>query len=338
MIARVWSWFAFAARAGAWLTAAPAEATVLVCTNPPFMPAVAAAVSGVRRFAVVARVLDVYPDVLRATSFRENRILWLILAGLNRWTYARCRSVQTLGPQMAELISAHAPTSAVAVVPECLPPDTSNATETKDTARGLLGLPPEGLIVLASGNLGMTHDLQPLADAARAMRDDRGCHFVISTTQMAAVRQLFGDDANVTVVPHLADVQYKSLLRAADIAVLSLRPGAEAASFPSRTLSYLAAGLPIVAITRRPGDLADLADAQGCGAVVPPGAPDRLVEVIRGFVGDGQTLRACGQSAREAARRFADGACVSLAAERLENLARSHVAAGVRCRSAEERP
>ncbi len=320
MIGRVFSWSSFALRSALWLTTTPANAAVIACTNPPVMPFLAVLASRIRHFAVVARVLDVYPDVFKATRFADCTLLRQVITACNRWTYARCSWVETLGPHMAGSIAAIAPTTSVIVAPESIDDTGLTRDESKLESRRLLNLPPEACVVLVSGNYGMTHDLRPLADATTRIRDEP-IRFVICTTNRTALHKLFGNSENVTVLTSLPTADYHRLLNASDVAVISLRPGAETASFPSRALSYMAAGLPIVAAMRTPGDLSDLLVLHNCGVVVAPQDVSGLVAAIRALAADDAGRLACSTRAREAARAFEARNCIPSSASRLEALA-----------------
>jgi glycosyltransferase involved in cell wall biosynthesis len=285
------------------------------------MPFLTVLASRIRHFVVVARVLDVYPDVFKATRFADCTLLRQALTACNRWTYARCSWVETLGHHMAGAIAAVAPTTNVIVAPESIDDTGLTQDESQTESRRLLNLPREGCIVLASGNFGMTHDLRPLVDATSRIRD-ASIHFVICTSYKTAIRELFSNSANVTVLAALPSPDYHRLLNAADIAVISLRPGAETASFPSRALSYIAAGLPVVAAMRSPGDLSDLLMLHNCGVVVEPQDVSGLVAAIRAFAANDVLRLACSKRAREAARAFEATKCIPSSASRLEVLAR----------------
>ncbi len=322
---RLWSWLAFTGRTAAWLTHLPAEATVLACSNPPLLPHVAVAVASLRRFAVVARILDVYPNILTAAKIPGRRVLWGILATLHRWAYPRCAALFTLGDRMADLLVPYAGGQPIEVFPEWVTADSDLfLTIDKATARQRLGLPSDGTIVLFSGNVGLTHDVHAIAAVAGEL-SGAAIEFVVSAPRPDSLRLVFADCGNVTVIPSVSAEDYPQLLAAADVGLLSLRAGAEAASFPSRTLSYLAAGLPIIAITGQPGDLADLIERHGCGCIVAPNNPAELAATIRTFATDADLSRLCRLNARSAAAGYGADIWLNTLADRMESIAWQHV-------------
>ncbi len=259
---RVRSWLWFTVQATWCLLGAPASSVVVVCTNPPVMPYIATLVGLVRGFTCVLRVLDVYPDVLLAAGFDPRALLFRWLVWCNRWTFARCGAITTLGDTMGDSLAAYGARSRIHVIPEWIVTPEPNAVSVGSRRQGRF-------TVLASGNVGLTHDLTPLADACRILADE-DIQFIVSTDDDTAIRCMFAGFHNVKMVPRFSDTEYERAIIAADVGFISLRRGAETASCPSRLLAYLARGLPVIAVTERPSDLATIIDKGPCGLVVKP--------------------------------------------------------------------
>lgn len=294
---RAWSWLAFTVRAALHLLTVPAEAVVLVSTNPPLMPGAAAAVGYLRRFALVVRVLDIYPDVLEAAAFCRWLPMRRVLAALARWTYKRADAVVTLGDVMAARLAAYLPRERIQVLPEWV----TGSDHRSDDGDSDSAAP---FRVIAAGNVGLTHDLRPVLDAAQLMRHEPVL-FVVSSGRSFAAAALDDIRQNLCFVPRLPDADYRRLLDESHAAILSLRPPAESCSFPSRALSFLAHRLPLVALTQRPSDLAALIDRYSCGVVVAPdeGAAG-LARALRFLQNDPAVWKRMSLAASTAARTF----------------------------------
>jgi colanic acid biosynthesis glycosyl transferase WcaI len=280
---RLRSWIAFAARAALVFLRLPASTVVVACTNPPLLPHVAAAAGTIRGFACVFRILDVYPDVLQAVGYGRSSLVCRCLARCNRWSYARCVALCTLGDTMATTLAAYAPRSRIEVIPEWIP-----ATNRSWPYRPKP--PTDPFIVLVAGNAGLTHDITPLVTASRLLAT-KNVKFLVSTVNAPAMSRLFSGCDNVRIVPRFCHLDYMAALRTADAAFLSLRAGAAEACYPSRTLAYLANGLPIIAVTTRPSDLASSIERGPCGVVVDPSQGGQgVAEAIRHLMTSASTL------------------------------------------------
>lgn len=276
LVSRGTSWLSFTLRVAWRLWMMPRTDLVVACTNPPLVPWAATLVGGLRGFRSAIRVLDVYPDVLQATSFGGRHFLSRCLAWMSRWSFSRCRAISTIGPSMARAIDTYAAGRPVAVIPEW-PIDRSGDTITAHRPTGRF-------VVLVAGNVGSTHDISPLVDASRILAD-LNVEFLVSAEDVSRIRAMFHGCRNVCVVPRLNDAEYRESLLAAHAAFVSLKPGAETASFPSRVVNYLACGLPVIAVTARPSDLASVIERRDCGLVVSPeAAGEGVATAIRRLV------------------------------------------------------
>jgi|GEM_PF-1556455 len=321
---RLFSWIVFSFRAAMCLAATPAEATVVAYSNPPFMPHMAVVVAELRRFVVVARILDVYPDVLRALRLCGLGVLWPLLAGLNRLAYARCALLTTLAPRMASLVAEYSKGQSVEIIPEWIGPFSDVlSTASRAERRTQFGLPVDSLLVLLSGNPGLTHDPGVIAQSA-ILLESEPVHFVICGNDIPNVAERLKRRDNVTILPRFADGLYRQLLATADIAIISLRAGSEQVSFPSRLLGYLAAGTPIVAITNMPSDLADVVVDHSCGTVVPAGNQEQLAAVIRQAVLHPEWLADASMNALKAAESYSQTKWLPVFVAQLENVGRQH--------------
>ncbi len=295
---RAKSWLAFTMQAAWTLLTMPAPTTIVTCTNPPVMPYAAAVIARIRGCDCVARVLDIYPDVLQATGFRRRKVLAGFLAWCNRRAYARCRAVCTLGDTMAVTVAAYAPRSKIHVIPEWYAIDPVGTEAAPPSS-------PGPFVVLATGNVGLTHDLWPLVSASRRLSGEN-VEIIISVSDPATLSDLFLDCANVRVVPRFDEGEYARAMLSAHAAFVSLKPGAEAASYPSRVLTYLAHGLPIIAVTDRPSDLASIVDEGPCGVVVSPdGGGAAVAAAIRMLMAATDIRRTMIDAAKAAAASFA---------------------------------
>ena len=92
----------------------------------------------------------------------------------------------------------------------------------------------------------------------------------------------------------------------ADLGVVSLAPGVIRAAYPSKTLSYLRQGTPILALVEGDSDLAATVRDERIGLQVEPGDVAGLVSVLRAVAADPTVLEGARDRARALhARSFA---------------------------------
>jgi colanic acid biosynthesis glycosyl transferase WcaI len=145
-------------------------------------------------------------------------------------------------------------------------------------------------VVLYSGTLGIKHNPAVLVRIARLMQGEfpEGRVVVISEglgrAWLAERKALQGMD-NLLLLDYQPYENLPDVLGSADVLVAILEPSAGRYSVPSKVLTYLCAGRPIVAVI--PGDnaAASVIRRSGGGVVVPPGvdmvAADVVLELLR---------------------------------------------------------
>lgn len=157
-------------------------------------------------------------------------------------------------------------------------------------------------VALYSGTLGMKHNPELLAELARRLRARADARVAVisegpGAEHLAAVKRAEGLD-NLILLPFQPYADLPDAIGAADLAVAILEPEAGVFSVPSKVLTYLAAGRPILGAIPAENLAARLIAREGCGVAVPPqdlagfaAAADRLLE-------DQPALAAMGRRAR----------------------------------------
>ncbi len=176
------------------------------------------------------------------------------------------------------------------------------------------------VVALYTGTLGLKHDPALLLDLAKR-GGDRGLAVVVvsegAAARWLAERKREEGVANLTLLPFQPMERYPEVLGAGDILLAMV--GEEAAQFsvPSKILSYLAAGKPIVASVAPDNDAAvTIAAAEG-GMVTGSGNSRAFVDAVLRLAADGNLRASMGRSARAFAERQFD---IDAIADRFEQV------------------
>ena len=176
-------------------------------------------------------------------------------------------------------------------------------------------------VVLYSGTLGLKHNpkmILALADGL-AGRDD----VVVVVVSQGSGRRWLEDEQARRPRPNLELFDFEpahavpEMLAAADLAVLLLEEAAGSFSVPSKLLSYLAAGRPVVASVPEQNDAAAVLTAAEAGMSVSPGDETGLVAMARELVDDPDRLARLGANASRYALEHFD---IEHIGERFESL------------------
>lgn len=290
---------------------------LLVVSNPPLAPLLAPLAR--RPYALL--LYDLYPQVLAQLQPRHP-LLRLLLAQLarlwqraNRIVFARAERVFTLSEAMAAALRssfARDPIwrSKVVVIPPWADTSQLRPIPADDNPfRRQHGLDGR-LLVTYSGNLGLTHPLEALLEAAAQLRGTVQVLVIGTGPKRRALeklaRQLQLSPQSFRFLDPLPLEQLPFSSAAADLAVVALDGPAAAASLPSKTFSALACGTPLLALAPTDSPLAALVQQHGCGVVVPPGptAATELSAAITALADDPDRRRQLAAAALDASRHY----------------------------------
>jgi glycosyltransferase involved in cell wall biosynthesis len=146
--------------------------------------------------------------------------------------------------------------------------------------RGLL----DRFVVQYAGNMGRTHDLESIVEAANALRDEPQIHFLLigSGAKAALVKRAIATEAlqNLEMAGTLPRSAQQSFLNACDVTLITFVPGMAGVSVPSRMYNVMAAGKPIIAMADPDSEIARVVRENDIGWVVEPGNWRELVQVL----------------------------------------------------------
>jgi colanic acid biosynthesis glycosyl transferase WcaI len=277
---------------------------VVAETDPPLLGVLGAALKARWGCAFVYYCQDVYPDVAEVSGALRNPLLLSLLRRANRRAYRSADRIVVLGDDMRQrLLRKGVAADKIAVLPnwvdcEAIRPLVSNPF------RAQFG---DAFVVMYSGNLGLSQQLDTLLAAAQGLRDDARVLFVFigegarkawleEQARRAGLR-------NVRFFPYQPKAALSESLGAADLHVVPLQAGLAGCLVPSKVYGILAAGRPFVAMMDAAAEVAVLARQHRVGFVTPPGDAAALVRVIREARDQPSELQAMSARARALAER-----------------------------------
>jgi len=163
-------------------------------------------------------------------------------------------------------------------------------------------------VVMHSGNVGLSQNLEVLIEAADRLRSKEQLTIAIvgdgsrrrALEAVVAARGL----GNVRFFPYQPKALLHESFAAADAFVVSLKSGLEGFIVPSKVYGILAAGRPYIAATDPSAEPAAIARDGGCGLVAAPGDAAALADAIVTLYDDPAATREMGVRARRVARQF----------------------------------
>lgn len=251
----------------------------VVITSPFFLPALAACIRTVKIDVPMVNIVnDLFPDALvQARLVTSCGLPARLLGGLTRLTFERSDATIFLGERLRSYaeqtygrarLSRIIPVGADSLFVRQTPPD-----------RDLTDSPVR---ILYSGVMGHMHDTETIVSAFQLGFPSRvqfsfhssGVGYTKLVREISALAGELSD--SISLQGPLSDEEWRKVLSDYPIGLVTLKPGAQRVSMPSKTYSALAAGQAIFAICPADSDLADLIRLHDCGWVVSPGDVDKL--------------------------------------------------------------
>ena len=158
------------------------------------------------------------------------------------------------------------------------------------------------IIILYSGNMGASHYIDSMLEAARLLKDEKGIQFIFigDGEKRSDIKNFIQKHRlrNISLLPFQSESMIKYSLPIADISLVSLDQGMEDLMVPSKSFYYLSSGSALIAIANKNSELSDVLGQSNCGMLVPPGKPSELVEAIRYMVSRPEKLATMKNNAR----------------------------------------
>jgi colanic acid biosynthesis glycosyl transferase WcaI len=159
------------------------------------------------------------------------------------------------------------------------------------------------LIISHSGNMGVKQGLDVILQAAERSRDrDEIRYLFVGDGAMraqletkASARKL----SNVLFLPLLESDEFAAMLAATNIALITQQRVVSDIVFPSKTVTLLSAGCPVIASVNSGSEVARAVLRSGAGLVVEPENGELLCSAINELAASPQTLARMGQQATQ---------------------------------------
>ena len=223
-------------------------------------------------------VQDVYPEAaVTAGQLREGR-LERRLKRLDAWTCRKADIVVTLSSDMRDTIAGRAKASNPRI-------ELINNFVLSDLEPPAMEEPSAGapFTAIFTGNIGRFQGLDQLVGAMREMRDEAvGLELIGSGVAVDGLKAQVSEHelGNVTFTPRMSAQEAFERTCRADIGIISLIPGMYRVSYPSKLMTYLAAGLPVLAIVEKRSAVAKYVRENEAGLATDPD-PESIARALR---------------------------------------------------------
>lgn len=312
----------FALIAGLTALRLPRADVYLYVGAQPAVAAATALVARMQRRPWVAKVADLAVNAGAAVKIIRHSVLVRLLRAVEYAAYRRADAVVVLTEGFAEELTRHGMRGReLHAVPDSEDLDSFRPTRTRAETRRRHGLDPDQPLVTHIGGIGRKQGLRVAAQAAN--EDQTGaCWLLVGDGPERPAIERSAPAGRMRFLPFLSRPDLADILAASDVALLTQRRRVIDAVVPSKLVTYMAAGLPVVASVHAGSEAARLIRRAQCGVVVKPEVPALLRNAIAGLLADPDRRRQLGAAGRTFAEvEFDRSTVVAKQAAILESLA-----------------
>ncbi len=291
----------------AGLAANPCD--LIYCLSPPPALALAAYVlSRIRNVPYIIKLSDLASDAALATGILREGILVRRARALEKLVYRHAQAIVCLCEEFREkLAQSGIPAERLRLIPDWGDTDAIRPVPSDGSFRDANRIAREKFVVIHAGNMGKKQDLLNVVRAAALSENDLNLLWVIVgegeerglVASEIGVREL----RNLLLLPLQPVAALGQLYAAADVLLLNQKAGVKDAVIPSKLLTYMASGQPVLAAAHSDSVASRLVREARCGVVVKPEDPTDLLEGARALRADASLRMEMGANGRVYAER-----------------------------------
>ncbi len=251
---------------------------------------------------VVFNVQDIFPDVaIDLGALSNDRIIGLAKRH-ERSLYGRVDAISVLSEDQAKNVRAKMNPSQrhrVKIIHNFADTDRVRVVVGDTEYRRVQGL-DDKLVVMYSGNVGLSQSFDLIEYAAKAFLDRPEVHFVINGEGAARpeVDRWAKHCPNVTVTDFAPREKVSDILGSADLHLILLKTGLARSSTPSKLYGILASGRPALAAIDVGSEVAVTLERAEAGRSVPPEDPEAFLKVLEEMLAKPMELARLGANGR----------------------------------------
>lgn len=249
---------------------------VMCSTAPPvLLSATVSLAARVRGARFIYHCMDIHPEIGSLSGEFRNPLVFRVLRAVDRATCRRAHCIVVLSRDMRRaLLDRDTELSGKIVILNnfALPEYRDSLAPAGPALDGFQR--GAALRLVFAGNIGRFQGLPEVVDAVLASNVDVELVVMGDGKVKDALREACAAHPNgrrVTFLPHGTLAEARTVMRSADAGVVSLAPGIARYAYPSKTMTYLGEGLPLLVVAEADSELSHTVEAERIGVAVEPG-------------------------------------------------------------------
>ena len=257
-------------------------------TWPIFATGILCLVTKMRRIPLIISLQDVYPESLLVQNrIREDGLLTRLLYRIDAVIAHNCQYIIAISERIQKIYCKHRKVSSnrIKLIPNWIDSDNFVRNIDLKVCRRKIDIHENDFLIVYGGNIGVAAGVESVIEAMEFLSDEPDIQLLIagSGSRMGACKQLSSKIRNnhVHFFSPWDSAKNPEIIMIADLLILPMQGKQSLTALPSKLLSYMLAGHPILATATPESDLAATLNKAKCGWIVTPERPDLLAIQIK---------------------------------------------------------
>ena len=248
---------------------------------------------------------DIFPqNAVDLGMFSKNSLIYWYFRQKEIGLYKHADYIGCMSPANVEFVLRHNSFlvhERVEIAPNSIELKKDPINIDRESIRKKYDLPIDRPIFIYGGNLGKPQGIDFLIQCLNANCQRNDCHFLIvgNGTEYHKLENWFINTKtdNVSLFPRLPKEDYDALVQSCDIGLIFLDHRFQIPNYPSRLLSYLENGMPVLFATDLNTDIGRIAETNGYGMWTESGDLHRFMKLVDNLVSDKDLMKIMGKNA-----------------------------------------
>lgn len=252
-------------------------------------------------------IYDIYPDTFVYQEIFDKKS-WVVRqwSRANKKLFNEAAQVFTISDSMKEVLQQYTDSEKIKVIYNWIHPIVP-VPKSKNNFLKSMNL-SNSFIVLYSGNMGITHDLDALVGVAELLKDFQDIRFLFigeggkKKIILKEIKESKLD--NCIVLSYQPNEMLPQTIGSANIGIVTLDSGSSGLSIPSKTNRFLAMGIPLLCIANHNSELSKLIDSNQVGRSFTKGAQKDMASFILEMKKNSDLYQKYKQNALKLAKKY----------------------------------
>ncbi len=274
---------------------------IMASTAPPVVVGFASAISAkITGAAFFYHCMDIHPEIGRISGEFSNPFLFKFLRSLDTFSCRIAKCVIVLSEDMKQslLMRSGKDRGNIQIINNFSMPHHGGSINVEPH----LLKKPNSFRVLFAGNIGRFQGLEAFIDAMEMLvhRPMIELVFVGEGGALSALKKRANSAENIKFLPHQSVPVARKMIADADLGIVSLSGEIFRFAYPSKTMTYLQEGCPLLVSVEPDSELVNFVDSSAVGLCVSPGQPNSIASTIEAIYLDSQQHQRMKAAAKQA--------------------------------------